>query len=246
MRATEFEFRHRFWIITGLFTLAFACYAFDHLNAGAALLQVLAGPGLNLLAPRGHHALQALFAVATAVAAAGAWIRTWGSAYLRSEVVHDEALRTQSLVADGPYRYVRNPLYIGGQLVFTAMGMMTSRTGWFLLAAGTFLFHYRMILREEAALLETQGDRYRAYCAAVPRLWPALRPQVPKGGMKPQWKQALAGESFMWAFVAATLCFAITLNYRLPAILIGLTLASYGLLIPLWIRRSNRRAATGS
>jgi len=102
------------------------------------------------------------------------------------------------------------------------------------------------ILREEAALLQTQGDRYRAYCAAVPRLWPALRPQVPKGGMKPQWKQALAGESFMWAFVAATLCFAITLNYRLPAILIGLTLASYGLLIPLWIRRSNRRAAAGS
>ena len=94
MRATEFEFRHRFWIITGLFTVAFSCYGFDHVNAGVALLQILAGPGLDLRSPRGHHALQALFAVATAVAAAGAWIRTWGSAYLRSNVVHDEALRT--------------------------------------------------------------------------------------------------------------------------------------------------------
>ena len=26
------------------------------------------------------------------------------------------------------------------------------------------------------------GERYRAYCAAVPRLWPSLLPRLPKGG----------------------------------------------------------------
>ena len=35
--ATEFEFRHRFWLNGAIFALAFECYAFDHVNSAAAL-----------------------------------------------------------------------------------------------------------------------------------------------------------------------------------------------------------------
>ena len=42
----------------------------------------------------------------------GAGLRTWGAAYLRTEVVHDTAQHSQALVADGPFRYTRNPLYL--------------------------------------------------------------------------------------------------------------------------------------
>ena len=41
-----------------------------------------------------------------------AGLRTWGAAYLRTEVVHDTAQHSEALVADGPFRYTRNPLYL--------------------------------------------------------------------------------------------------------------------------------------
>ena len=41
MRATDFEFRYRFWLITAVFFIAFWCYRFDHVNAGAAIARLI-------------------------------------------------------------------------------------------------------------------------------------------------------------------------------------------------------------
>src|SRR5262250_2812371 len=41
-----------------------------------------------------------------------AMLRTWASAYLHAEVVYASEVKTEALVADGPYRRVRNPLYL--------------------------------------------------------------------------------------------------------------------------------------
>lgn len=76
-------------------------------------------------------------------------MRTWGAAYLRSEVVHDSNLRNETLVADGPFRYVRNPLYFGNVLLAAGMGLFASRLGWLILALGMVVFVYRLIGREE-------------------------------------------------------------------------------------------------
>ena len=84
-------------------------------------------PHLNSLAAR--HALQGLFVLSATLVTAAAWIRTWGGAYLRTEVVHDTAVRTERLVADGPYRHLRNPLYFGNMLLAAGMAMLASRTG---------------------------------------------------------------------------------------------------------------------
>jgi hypothetical protein len=70
----------------------------------------------------------------------------------------------------------------------------------------------RLILREEEALRQNQGRSYRAYCETVPRFWPSLRPRVPPGNRRPQWGQALGGESFVWLFGLAELLVAMTLR----------------------------------
>src|SRR3989442_13506873 len=52
-----------------------------------------------------------LFAFAAFWLVVAALIRTWASSYLRAAVVYAAEVKTESLVADGPYRQVRNPLY---------------------------------------------------------------------------------------------------------------------------------------
>jgi protein-S-isoprenylcysteine O-methyltransferase Ste14 len=207
MRATEFEFRHRFWFIFLLFWVGFAAYRIDPVNVAEATLRWLAPGGLGTT-------MRWAFAAAALLVGLAAGVRTWATAYLQTERVHDSNLRTEGVVADGPYRHLRNPLYFGNLLLAVGMGILESRLGFVLLVAGHALFLRRLIGREESELLATQGERYRAFCAAVPRLWPALRPRVPAGGLQPRWLQAFGGELFFWILFAATLAFAVTRNSR--------------------------------
>ena len=62
---------------------------------------------------------------------------------------------------------------------------MASRIGFLVLVLGVIGFNYRLIIREEAGILASQGGVYDAYRAAVPRLLPALRPRVPSGNATP-------------------------------------------------------------
>ena len=79
-------------------------------------------------------------------------LRTWGAVYLRTAIVHDTAQHSDALVADGPFRYTRNPLYLA------------SVPGFIFLALANWIFVCRLILREEEALRQSQGESYRAYC----------------------------------------------------------------------------------
>jgi len=74
------------------------------------------------------------------------------------------------------HRRGRNPLYLGGVIIAAGVGLMASGTGWFVLVVGMIVFAYRFIGREEMDLLLSQGETYRAYCAAVPLLSPSLLP----------------------------------------------------------------------
>jgi protein-S-isoprenylcysteine O-methyltransferase Ste14 len=227
MRATEIEFRARFWFIGGIFWLGFTCYSFDHRTAGVALARLLWGRTFNPGLPSGMRALHIVFAFAALLCVLCAVIRTWAAAYLHSAIVHDHALHSEKLVADGPFRYVRNPLYLGGVLLAAGMGLLASRLGWCVMTLGLLLFYYRLIFREEAALTASQGESFRAYCAAVPRFFPALRPRVPSSGAKPRWGQAFGGETFIWGFTLAVVAFAITLSVRIFWIVLGVSLLGY-------------------
>jgi len=213
VRATKLEFEMRFWIIAALFSLAFSFYYFDQVNSAVALLHLIA-PSLDLDSARGLMWLRVVFGYGALLVFLAALLRTWATAYLRTEIVHDTSQHSESLVADGPFRYVRNPLYLANLPMAAGVGVMASRTGWLFLVAGIWLFCYRLILREESGLIEAQGEPYRNYMKAVPRLWPALRPRVAAGPAKPRWGQAIAAEMFFWLYGVAVLSFALTLNFK--------------------------------
>ena len=49
-------------------------------------------------------------------AAAGEAVRFWAAGHL---------LKTKELITSGPYRFTRNPLYLGRLLIFTGLALMT-------------------------------------------------------------------------------------------------------------------------
>ena len=207
MAATRFEFEHRFWIICAIYFIGFSLSVFDDTPFIVALR--------HLIAPSSVQA--ATFArIAIGIGALlvflSAALRTWGAAYLRTAVVHDTAEHSEALVAEGPFRYTRNPLYLANLPMATGIGVLASASGFIFLLLANWIFVYRLIFREEEALLKTQGEPYRAYCRAVPRFWPSLRPHVSAGNLSPRWGQAFTGESFVWIFGMAELLVAITLR----------------------------------
>jgi protein-S-isoprenylcysteine O-methyltransferase Ste14 len=234
MRATGLEFRQRFWFIGGIFCLGFMCYSFDHRNAAAALAKLFWGRDFNLDRPADAPVLHLIFAFAALLCVLAALIRTWAAAYLRSAIVHDHALHSEGLVADGPFRWTRNPLYLGGVLLAAGVGFLASPLGWFVMTFGLMFFYYRLIAREEAALAASQGESFRAYCAAVPRFFPAWRARVKSSGAQPRWGQAFAGEIFMWGFAASVVAFVFTLKIMAFYIVLGASLIGYMLY---WISR---------
>jgi protein-S-isoprenylcysteine O-methyltransferase Ste14 len=128
------------------------------------------------------------------VAAVGAILRVWGSAWLGHGVVLDPRMQAGALTADGPFRYVRNPLYLGLGFMFAALALLMPATGaLFVMIAGP-LFLFILIRGEEAFLTAQFGDPYRVYLQAVPRLIPRLRTTVAPSGNKPHWLQGVLSE----------------------------------------------------
>src|ERR1700756_500358 len=95
---------------------------------------------LRTLSPR--TSVRFLFLAGAFVVALGGLIRAWGAAYLCAEVVHDARVRSEQLVVDGPFRYTRNPLYLGLLIgVFRARPLFSS-TGWVVQMSLAFVFCY--------------------------------------------------------------------------------------------------------
>lgn len=223
MKATEFEFRNRFWIFGLIFGVGFWLYAVDRVNVVQYLINITVGEGsphADLLA-RCALAFAALLMLLTAL------LRTWATSYLRSDVMQDNDLRAEKVVASGPYRHVRNPLYLGNILMACGMGLLASRVGFLLIVVGNFVFCLRLIGLEESNLLKQQGESYINFCRRVPRLWPSLQPRLPASGIRPHWKQAFLGELFMWGFFAAVAAFAVTLNSKVLWITMAVSVISY-------------------
>ncbi len=82
----------------------------------------------------------------------------------------------KTLVVEGPYRVVRNPMYwavvsvmLGEALAFRSLAFAELAIAFF---AGTILF---VLLYEEPTLRRKFGAEYEAYCRRVPRWIPRFR-----------------------------------------------------------------------
>jgi protein-S-isoprenylcysteine O-methyltransferase Ste14 len=211
VRATKFEFEKRFWIICAIYFVGFCLSAFDHTPFIVALRHLIA-PSITHDSVDAERFARVVIAIGALLVFLSAALRTWGTAYLRTAIVHDTAQHSDALVADGPFRYTRNPLYLASLPMAAGIGVLASVSGFIFLVLANWIFVYRLILREEGALRQSQGESYHAYCETVPRFWPSLRPRVPPGNRRAQWGQALGGESFVWLFGLAELLVAITLR----------------------------------
>src|ERR1035437_1186982 len=150
----------------------------------------------------------AVIAVATLALLLAALVRTWAAAYLGSDVVQDKDLRSERVVADGPYRYVRNPLYLGTWLLTAALSILLPPGGALCALVTVTLLILAWVLAEERKLTIEQGDVYTAYLKKVPRFFPAILPRIPAGVAQPHWLQGFLGEIHLWGMTITYLIFA--------------------------------------
>jgi protein-S-isoprenylcysteine O-methyltransferase Ste14 len=238
MKATNWEFTNRALLFGLIFAFSFPLYFLDHQNSAAALASWL---GFRLQKDPDSVA-RLLFAFAAILVIVAALVRTWASSYLRADVVYAAEVKTESLVADGPYRQVRNPLYFANVLMVIGIGAMMSRLGFFVAAAAMLVFCYRLILREEAELQANQGAQYEGYSKAVPRLWPSLWPRIASGGRQAKWADGFKAESWYWGFAAALVVFAITLRVRLFFAILAASLVLFWVSSVVLQKKSNSQA----
>jgi protein-S-isoprenylcysteine O-methyltransferase Ste14 len=79
----------------------------------------------------------------------------------------------QRLVVVGPYRLVRNPMYVGAGLALAGAALFYE--SWALLGycvAFVLVTHLFVVAHEEPTLRATFGDPYVRYCKRVQRWWP--------------------------------------------------------------------------
>ena len=221
MLASDFEFRYRTWFIFGIFCVGLACYWVDSQVSGDVLARSLRSHIALLQTLSPQTCIRVVFLIGAFVVALGGLIRAWGGAYLRAEVVHDSSVRTERLVADGPFRYTRNPLYLGLLIGVFDAGLLCSRTGWIVQMVLATLFCYRLVFREEAELFRVQGESFVAYCRAVPRVLPALKARVSASGALPDWHEALAAQTTWWTIAGGEVAYAVTLRLSI-ALLVAL------------------------
>ncbi len=132
------------------------------------------------------------------IALAGAVLRVWGTAYLGYSTVHHGDMQAGAVLADGPYRFMRNPLYLGGWFMMLAISLLMPPSGALFSIVLLTIFFLRLILGEEAFLTTQLGQPYQEYLRLVPRLAPRLIPRLrsslPAAGNEPHWLTALITE----------------------------------------------------
>jgi protein-S-isoprenylcysteine O-methyltransferase Ste14 len=96
--------------------------------------------------------------------------RIWASIYLTGN-------KNRTLITEGPFSLVRNPLYLFSFIGFVGAGLAFESFALAgLFGAVFFATHWPAVRREERKLAALFGDEYEGYSRRVPRFVPALRP----------------------------------------------------------------------
>jgi protein-S-isoprenylcysteine O-methyltransferase Ste14 len=226
-QATPFEFRFRMPILVLLYVLGF--WAPWERSGGAnpaTTWLVLSGSLARLHWLPLATATETVTIAAILCAFAGALLRIWGAAWLGSTIVASSRMHAHGVLADGPYRHLRNPLYLGSLLFSLAIAILMPLSGALVFLVASLLFYLRLILGEEAYLAVQQGDAYLDYKQRVPRLVPALRSRIPASGARPNYAQGLLGELYPFGMACCFLVLAWRYNSQL---LIQALLICFGL-----------------
>ena len=116
----------------------------------------------------------------TIVAITGELLRIYGVSFIGS-VSRTRNIESHGaqLVTSGPFKWMRNPLYVGNFLV--TMGfVLFGGVGWVIAITGfAFAFQYHAIVKFEEGLLEKSfGQSFKDYCEKVPAWLPKHPPAI--------------------------------------------------------------------
>ena len=180
VKATQFEFRFRLFIILLIYLLGFWApwtwangrYAPPPTTAWLAIPTILERWGWLRL----DQATLVVTGLAILFGFVGAVLRVWGTAYLSASIVHSSAMHGEQVMAAGPYRYVRNPLYLGSWFLGLSIAILMPPSGALVFVVLLGLFYFRLILGEEDFLTKQIGkgiwstsDGCRGLCRACGR-----------------------------------------------------------------------------
>ncbi|MDQ2068567.1 methyltransferase family protein [Natronospira bacteriovora] len=141
--------------------------------------------------------LPALYAVGFAIAGLGMLIRLWASGHVK---------KNQELATDGPYAYVRHPLYVGNILMLAGF-CIASQLWWSIPVMLAFLWFYypTAIDYEDLKLSRLFGERWKKWAENTHALMPRFRGRDFKfGGWS--FRQSLMGNGEPLILVYAIYC----------------------------------------
>jgi protein-S-isoprenylcysteine O-methyltransferase Ste14 len=131
------------------------------------------------------------------IALVGELIRFWGVGYAGGETRTTGPVGGSKLVTNGPYAYVRNPLYLGNMLMYLGFGVMSMALFPYFQIIGLIYFfvqYYLIVTLEEDYLSRAFPDEYALYIKHVPRFIPRLKRYEFASNFKFDIKEALRSE----------------------------------------------------
>lgn len=125
-------------------------------------------------------------------------------------------VQSKILVTNGPYSYVRNPIYVGN--FFISLGVVISANSlfpWYIIAyILLFALQYSFIIKfEEQFLSKAFGKEHRNYMENVPSFSINFRGYKNKSKVKPNFRKAFKSEKT--TLIIITLLFSIFLTFLL-------------------------------
>lgn len=236
MTQTPWDFRFRGILFGVLYALAFFIGFVVQSALGGSLQPTYA----VLAQPFGDSGARAGAWFAVALCSIGFFIRWWGSSYLTSGVVWSGDVVTGGFDVAGPFRYVRNPLYLGNIFIAIGIGLAGPPAVTVLVVAFNLVYVYRLIAIEERFLAEAHGASYRAYQSAVPRLMPRFRSVfAPRVARPPAILDGFLGELFTLGFALGMTTIALW-SWRNPNFLLMEEIWIGGLALQIILRRVTR------
>ena len=229
MHASKIEYRLRGPIMTAIVIIGFWAPWISELDLGQRVsslewmaLQISRAGILPFV-----YATPVVITAGAVLAGLGMFWRVWGTAYLGPSRVNSSRMIGDALLIAGPYRSVRNPLFLGTWCMLAAIAFLMPPAGAAVALPLLTLFLVRLVLAEEKFLCAELGEAYRIYAAATPRLLPRLRSNLPRTEAQPHWLLAIGSELNTISVFVILAGFSWTYDHELmiKALLVGFGLS---------------------
>ena len=125
--------------------------------------------------------------ISIALVVAGEAIRIWAAGHLQKE---------QVMTTGGPYRSIRNPLYLGSFLIAIGFCLVANSIWVWLLVVAYFVLCYIPVIQfEESTLRDKFPSEFPPYAAAVPAFYPTPK-LYPVSSTRFSWQQVMRNKEY--------------------------------------------------